>query len=343
MSTPQPGEPRRAHRVLAFLAAGLAAAIVAGFLGDVLPAFDTVGQFRAHLSLALAVLAVVLLFARQGRAGFGALAVAALGLYSVQPFVLPTGIAAANAAPGAPRYTLLQMNLRFDAPDRTRALGVIAERRPDVVTAQEMTPEWKADFERLRGAYPYQFYCAEPLDRGDTAILSRRPFDESAAGRAGGRALCSDDRQLAARTVDFNGLPVTIGSQHLGWPWPWHQQRKLERIGPMLATLRDPVIVAGDFNSAPWSASVRRYAAASHTRVLAGIGPTWIASLLPPALARSIGLPIDNVLVSDGIEVLGVERLAPTTSDHMPVLVTFTMRFAVPEEPEVRSAAHIVW
>jgi endonuclease/exonuclease/phosphatase (EEP) superfamily protein YafD len=330
----------RAPAALALAAgAGLAAAVVLGFFGDFLPALDTLGQFRAHASAALAVLGLGFLAARQSTPAFGAFAVAALGLYSAMPFVVPTGAGAASAAPGAPRYTLLQMNLRYDAPDRSRALSLIAETKPDVVTAQEVTPEWKADLEKLGSAYPYRFYCAEPFIDGDTAILSRRPFDESADGRPGGRTLCHETMRLAAKTVDFNGLPVTIGAQHLDWPWPWRQPRMLEELAPTLAALRDPVILAGDFNATPWSSTVRRYASASRTRVLAGIGPTWIANLVPPSLARWIGLPIDNVLVSDGIEVLGVRTLAPTASDHLPVLVTFTMRFAMPEEPEVQSVA----
>ncbi|KAB0679920.1 endonuclease/exonuclease/phosphatase family protein [Aureimonas leprariae] len=314
----------------------MAAVVAVGFLGDFAAPLDTLAQFRAHASILLGLCGLALLAMREGSFGFGSLGLAAIGLYSVLPFMLPAnGGGAAKAAPGTPRYTLLQMNLRYDSPDRSQALRLIETVKPDVVTAQEMTAAWRADFERLRSDYPYQFTCAEPFRYADTAILSRRPFDES---RLTGRTLCDERERFSVKTVDFNGLSIAIGSEHLEWPWPWRQQRMLGSVEPTLAALRDPTIIAGDFNAAPWSAAVRGFAAASGTRVLAGIGPTWITDLLPASLARYAGLPIDNVLVSDGVDVLEVERLGAVGSDHLPVLVTFTMRFAVPDEPEVRSA-----
>lgn len=330
----------RRHRlrsIMLLAAGGLVSAVVLGFFGGWLAVFDTLAQFRAHASVALVAVAPALFASRLPSAALAALATAALGLYSVMPFMLPATPSGESAA-GAPRYTLLQMNLRYDAPDLGPALGLIARQTPDVVAAEEVTDEWRDAFGRLSAAYPYQFYCKAPFYRGDTAILSRRPFLEDETGRPPGKTICDERNKLSAKTIDFNGLSVTVGVQHLRWPWPASQPKMVDALEPVLAGLEDPLIVAGDFNSAPWTASVRRYAEASRTRVLAGIGATWIVQFLPPTLARYIGLPIDNVLVSDGVQVLRVETLPPTSSDHLPVLVTFTLRFALPEEPEVRSA-----
>ncbi len=320
-----------------FVAAGLALAVLLGFSGDLHPAFDALGQFRAHASLALAVVALALFAVRQAAGALAALFVAVLGLWSALPFMLPQR-SVAETSPDTPRYTLLQMNLRFDAPDPGAALSLIATSRPDVVTLQEVTPPWFDALERIAPAYPHRFYCRPPFVPGNVAILSRRPFLEGEAGRGTLRTVCEERDAFAAKTIDFNGMPVTVATPHLRWPWPGRQPRMVAALEPVFGRLGDPLIVAGDFNAAPWTAAVRRLARASRTRVLAGIGPTWIASLLPPSLAATIGLPIDNVLVSDGIEVLDVRTTGPTTSDHLPVLVTFTMRFALPEEPDVLSA-----
>lgn len=315
-----------------FLAFGLGFGIVAGFFGDRVYLFDTMAQFRGHAAVALALVTLVLVWARLYAAALAATSAAALGLVTVLPFFLPMA-PAGPALPGMPRYTLLQMNLRYDAPDKSQTLRLIGSRLPDVVTVQEMTGQWERAFATLIDRYPYQYFCAYPEHDGDAGILSRRPFAEGDPG------VCDPFGAFAAKRIDFNGTQVVIGSQHLRWPWPGRQWRQVAALGPKLAGLGDPLIIAGDFNSAPWTASVRAMAAASDTRIIPGIGPTWFSKLLPSFLARSIGLPIDNVLASDGIEIVSVERTEATTSDHLPLLVTFTPRFARPQEPAVQTVA----
>jgi endonuclease/exonuclease/phosphatase (EEP) superfamily protein YafD len=311
---------------------GLGFGIVAGFFGDRVYLFDTMAQFRAHAAVALVLVTLILVWAKLYAAALAATSAAALGLVTVLPFFLPMP-PTEPALPGMPRYTLLQMNLRYDAPDKSQTLRLIGSRLPDVVTVQEMTGQWEQAFATLIDRYPYQYFCAYPDHDGDAGILSRRPFAEGDAG------VCDPFGAFAAKRIDFNGTQVVIGSQHLRWPWPGRQWRQVAALAPKLAGLGDPLIIAGDFNSAPWTASVRAMAAASDTRIIPGIGPTWFSKLLPSFLARSIGLPIDNVLASDGIEILSVERTEATTSDHLPLFVTFTPRFARPQEPAVQTVA----
>lgn len=330
--TPELPSRRRAlvGGIALFLAIGLAFGILAGFFGDRVRFFDTLAHLRAHASGALVLAGAALLWSRLWAAGLASLAAAALGLATVAPYLLPAAAVEA-AATDAPRYTLLQMNLRFDAPDKGATLRLIGERLPDVVTVQEMTRGWRAAFETLSDRYPYQYYCAPPEFGGDAAILSRRPFAD------GDKGVCDIRAGFAAKRIDFNGMQLVVGSQHLRWPWPGGQWRQIERVAPTLALLGNPLIIAGDFNTAPWSAAMRALAAAGGTRIVKGIGPTWFPTPLPAAIGRHFGLPIDNVLASDGVEILAVTRPAATTSDHLPVLVTFTLRFARPDEPRVQT------
>jgi endonuclease/exonuclease/phosphatase (EEP) superfamily protein YafD len=170
----------------------------------------------------------------------------------------------------------------------------------------------------LAGSYPHQFYCRAGSSVGNTAILSRRPFAEPAIP-------CRPVQGFSAQAVDLDGRVVTIASQHLNWPWPHGQWRQIEALRWPLNELPWPVIVGGDFNAAPWSAAVGTYAEAGGLEIARGVGPTWLDRRLGPSLTAWIGLPIDNVLHSPEIDVLAVERLAPTASDHLPVLVTFSV------------------
>ena len=329
MAVPSPRRPIIGG--LALLAAvGLGFGILAGFFGDRVYLFDTAAHFRAHAAVLLFLVAIVLVWSRLWSAALASVVASLLGLATVAPYMLPLPAPVANDA-RAPRYTLLQMNLRYDAPDKAATLRLIGARSPDIITVQEMFGGWKAAFESISARYPYQFYCNHPSGEGDAAILSRRPFVEDDAG------VCDFVGGFAAKRVDFNGLQVIVGSQHLRWPWPGRQWQQVARLAPTLARLGDPLVIAGDFNAAPWSAAVRTMAANSGTEIVGGIGPSWFLKFMPSLLARLVGLPIDNVLVSAGIEVIGVERTEATSSDHLPVLLTFVLPFAHPDEPKVQT------
>lgn len=80
-----------------------------------------------------------------------------------------------------------------------------------------------------------------------------------------------------------------------------------------------PVVVAGDFNSTPWSHAFRRLVAEGDLRDSQrgfGVQPSF-----PASSNLVFRIPIDNVLVSDQIEVVD-RHLGPALgSDHFPVVV----------------------
>ncbi len=82
--------------------------------------------------------------------------------------------------------------------------------------------------------------------------------------------------------------------------------------------------MAGDMNSTPWSETVRRIARAGRLDVMPSPGPTWIPLGAPEEL-RFAGLPIDQVFASPGIRVHDVSRLEAVGSDHLPLLVQFSL------------------
>ncbi len=222
--------------------------------------------------------------------------VAGAALVSVAPYVLP--MRAVPAGPGAPSYTLLQMNLLWDAEDLGEAIRRITDARPDIVTLQELTGEWRRSLAVLEATYPYQAVCLEADGfKGDSAILSRRPFVEGTA------PLCDVGDSLAAARIDLDGAAVTIASHHQLWPWPRGQWRRLSSVRPSLQGLPAPLILAGDFNAVGWSAFLDAYAKATGTRVVRGVGPTWMLDGVPTELARIAGLGIDNILASPAVTI----------------------------------------
>jgi endonuclease/exonuclease/phosphatase (EEP) superfamily protein YafD len=93
---------------------------------------------------------------------------------------------------------------------------------------------------------------------------------------------------------------------------------ELAGIASFAAARQEPVIVAGDFNVAPWSRSFRatlERSGLSDSAAGHGLAPSW-PSQFPP-----VGIRIDHCWVSHHWRSVDV-RLGPSTgSDHLPLIV----------------------
>lgn len=304
--------------------AGLGAALTFGYLGRLHPAFDSFSHLRLHLSGMLLVLAPLLAVLRFRREAVFALL---LGLAAPVQTVAVLANAGGTEAPGgggdrvgAATYRLLHLNLLYDNPTPEAVLSLIGQVRPDVMTLTEVSDLWIGKLALIEAAYPYRLICPQPTFIGGVAILSRRPFS------GGFEPHCGNRGAFARAGIDFGGESVEIAAVHMGWPWPFEQPWQIPRLEPLLTGLGDTAVIAGDLNAAPWSQSARKLAAAAGARILPGIGPTWLHHRLPRALLRWIGLPLDNIMAKGGIVPRRLETLDAVGSDHLPVLLEFSLR-----------------
>ncbi len=159
------------------------------------------------------------------------------------------------------------------------------------------------------------------------AILSLRPFAENVADR------CRYDGTFAAASFDFGGRPLEIGALHLSWPWPFDQSKQIDDIAGELAALSADALLAGDLNATPWSAAAERIADAGGLRPIGPIGVSWLYRRLPEFL-RFTGLPIDQVFAKGGVHVHSAHTLEAAGSDHLPVLVEFSLDPVAPAPNE---------
>lgn len=309
---------------LAFIAMlACSVALVAGFFGFLHPAFDSFAHFRVHLAVLMALCALPLL-----ATSFRLQAAVAL-LFAVAAFVTTSNTlprlwqvqAAYEATPGDQMvYRLLQMNLRFDNPTPKKVLSLIGRTNPDVITLDEVSGMWTTELGYITSAYPYRILCPYPNGVFGVALLSRRPF------AAGTEPFCERRGAMAIAKVDFGGIGVDVAAIHLSWPWPREQAWQIGELSEPLASLGETAIMAGDCNAAPWSAAVRRVASLGQLTVMPSAGPTWIYIKLPDFLRRFVGLPIDQVFSKGAVVIHSAARLEETGSDHLPVLVEFSLR-----------------
>jgi endonuclease/exonuclease/phosphatase (EEP) superfamily protein YafD len=300
---------------LALLLASIA--ILAGFLGFLHPAFDTLGQFRFHFSAGLLLFAALGLLVRNARPVAGAAVIVAMtglaGAWSGLALPQP-GFAKATGA--GTKYSLLQFNLRFDNAEPERFLSLIEQHRPDLLLVQEVSDIWEPRLAKLADTHPHFFRCHEWQLAGGTAILSRWPMRN-------GTGKCEDYARLGSVIVELGDVPVLVGNVHLRWPWPASGPRQIADTADTLAAIGNDALVAGDFNSATWSHSVSQFARHGGLAVHRGIGPTWLDLRLPAILRRHLGFPIDNVLSKGKVSIVSSKRLEDAGSDHLPILTVF--------------------
>jgi endonuclease/exonuclease/phosphatase (EEP) superfamily protein YafD len=205
-----------------------------------------------------------------------------------------------NTAQGALR--LVQFNLNFRNPVVDRVADALTAMDADIITLQEVPPSHEAT---LRGmtAYPHQAHCFFREYIGGVSILSKHELSQIE---------CANGEGLVLAKVDAPGGAVTVASIHTYWPWPYSQHAQIDRWVPRLARASGPMIVAGDFNAAPWSHAVAKVAEASRTRVVPGLRMT--------IEVMSVPIPIDHALLSEDFCGLYASVGPALGSDHFPVI-----------------------
>jgi endonuclease/exonuclease/phosphatase (EEP) superfamily protein YafD len=114
---------------------------------------------------------------------------------------------------------------------------------------------------------------------------------------------------------------------HMDWPYPIERQRdEFAAVAEAANTIEGPLLVVGDFNSTPWSYSIKAFEAASGlTR------ETRNLMTYPELFTTRRGLirlepflPLDHVF-QRGLTVSELAVGEQTGSDHRPVVFTFSV------------------
>ncbi len=321
------------RRVIAMATAAevsLAGALLglAGLAGLWNPWFDLTRQF-APWWLALSVLGLCLTLASMSRSATRryVLVLAWIGIITngvaVAPEVLRASAALAGVSGRADtQLKVLSFNVWGDNFEPHQTIDVIVASGADIVTLQEAHGLPEAEQARLARTYPYKTIC-QPGDC-DMVIFSRRPvttgwFLLPPPGHA-------PIEILGARTSDRQGRPVQVVTTHYFWPFPPDNQNRQRRVLALVLRrfAREDVILTGDFNQDPWSATMQAQDVAFKPLQRRTLGLfTWPANLafvhwrtLFPVLA------LDHVYASPVWHTLEAKRLPRVGAEHYGIIVT---------------------
>ena len=314
---------------------------VVALLGFAVPEFDLLNHFQLFLFFGtlLAVIATLLVFQRS-RLKVWVVGAAVAGLLASGITFLPEWVG--GFLPHAPMPTdsrplvkLMTHNVFGMNYDMERVQAVIEAEKPDIIAFQEYFGEQSSELHpMLQADYPYFAQCRGGK-RANIAIYSKLPFEE-----AEGDGACPNDAYGKQRTARIlatftqpDGTSFSIMTTHLDWPVPVaRQSMEFEELTAAVNETKGPLMVVGDFNSTPWSYALRDFAMRTmldrQTRNIVTFPLRFTAPhrFFPDGLMDTAPvLPLDHVLTRGGIVVHDVHVGADTGSDHLPIVVTFSV------------------
>ncbi|MGI9355441.1 MAG: endonuclease/exonuclease/phosphatase family protein [Rhizobiaceae bacterium] len=297
-------------------AIGLIALLALGWLQNLHPAFDSFSHFRQVFCVALAAVIVLLLFFAPWFWVTLSVASLAVSLMLSYPYLPGFNVHASKTKATASSVKIMQFNLRFNNRKIDAIAAAILSEEADVVLMQELTPANFGLLDMLKDRFPYQLECNSKVN-GSVALVSQHPFATLS------QQDCMRKLGFVHAQLNVSGRELTVASFHSKWPWPDRQFFQIGALEETISNLSSPLILAGDFNAAPWSAAVQRVARLSGTTVLRGALLTWKPiwkdrrDILPPLL------PLDQIMASGEFIPIDRRRVKDGGSDHLPVLTEF--------------------
>lgn len=314
------------------LICAMAIAAVFGFFHPVADLFNHIQPVLFFGALAAILLSGIFVrpgVARALAASLAATAMTMSALVYVPEFV--QGLAVRFEAPSTDRpvYTLMTLNVfgRNEMPEELADYIVAID--ADIVALQEYSPEVRrAVHQTLATHYGHFQYCAGGK-RAFVGLYSKLPF-EPLSEDVCSASIANPERtaRIVVRFAPTEGPAFALATTHNDWPAPvTRQAEQFASLRDALATVELPLMLAGDFNSTPWSYALRGFVAeAGFTRHTFNL-PTF------PKLWHYLGdwrwtpamLPIDHVMSRGGIRVHDLQRGKASGSDHLPLIVTFSV------------------
>jgi len=149
---------------------------------------------------------------------------------------------------------------------------------------------------QLRADYPFTAVCKPHCDTLVMSKLPLAPRDPEAGSTSWGGRLAN------VVVTPLGGAPFTLIVAHKLKPWFAGQVEPQDaQLKSRVNDIAGPLVVVGDFNTAPWSAPSRALMDATGLRAPRFPVPTW------PVEAGRFGVPIDNVFVRGGARLTNLQ------------------------------------
>ena len=313
-------------------ALGVATLAILALFGFAVPEFDLLNHAQIFLLpgtlIGLAIVAVLL----RGTLRSVAVIVVLVGLAASANVMLPEFIGSRQARPAAPAsgtVTMMTHNLFGMNYEMEKVIAAIRAEGPDIIVLQEYFGEQATDLHPLLLAeYPFFVRCRGGK-RANLGLYSRIPFTQVDDGACPNNAYgTTRTAHILANFQTADGKPFSVITTHMDWPIPIaRQHEQLDALSQVVDKIEGPMILAGDFNSTPWSYSLRDFVGRNgFTRETMNLVTYPLSWYYLGAWRETIPfLPLDHVMTRGGVVVHDLHAGQKTASDHLPVVFTFSV------------------
>ncbi|HSJ46153.1 MAG TPA: endonuclease/exonuclease/phosphatase family protein [Euzebyales bacterium] len=288
----------------------VALGVLAGVLSGGEWPWVLVTYLRWSQTLIAVVAAAVLLRLRWWRSGLASAAVAAGLVVSV---VAPLRALETVAAPQDRTLRIAVHNTGYGAGDVEALAQAIRDADLDLVVLLESEDVAGVLADELGDLSLLPAPGRRGRDTTPPMILARRSWPTDVVPLGAARPTTVVHARIADRPLDVVTIhplpPLTAG-------WSASHDRSIATLVDDVLPRDGPYVVACDCNTTPWSPSMARLLDAG----LRGptVAPTYGAPLL--------GIPLDHVLLSDGVAAVSREQWPFSGSDHRMIVTEVTLR-----------------
>lgn len=303
--------------LLGLAAAALGLVTAAALLARHWWAFDLLSHFRPQYAILGAALcpAALALRARPAAALLGA--VALIHGWAVKDLWLGGD----ETMSGGRALRVASANVQVSNPTPERLLDFARAESPDVLLVVEAQDErWRGTLAGLDALYSHRAPAGDLPEGAPLILFSRLPILAADEAPTAGRR----PRLLAELALDGGGRTLAVVGVHPASPSPTGardsrvRNLQLDGLAGRAGGVEGPIIVAGDFNTTPWSPHFRDLLAEAGLRHAAA-GQGWTATW-PSWLWWPARIPIDHVLVGGPLRVTSFGPGPFIGSDHYPVV-----------------------
>ncbi|KQX43015.1 hypothetical protein ASD04_03455 [Devosia sp. Root436] len=313
-------------------ALGVATLAILALFGFAVPELDLLNHAQIFLLPGTLVGLVIVALALRGRWRSVAVIYAFVGLAASANVMLPEIAGSLRARPGAPAdgtITMMTHNLFGMNYEMDKVTAAIFAEDPDIIVLQEYFGEQATDLHpALLAKYPFFVRCRGGK-RANLGLYSRIPFTQVDDGACPNNAYgTTRTAHILARFQTGDGKPFSVITTHMDWPIPVaRQHEQLTALSEVVDKVEGPMILAGDFNSTPWSYALRDFVARNgFTRETMNLVTYPLSWYYLRAWRETIPfLPLDHVMTRGGIVVHELHAGRKTASDHLPVVFTFSV------------------
>jgi endonuclease/exonuclease/phosphatase (EEP) superfamily protein YafD len=213
------------------------------------------------------------------------------------------------------------MNLNASNGNTERVQSAIRVADPDLLLLVEVTPKWAQNLSCLSPAYPYRVEQPQEGFFG-IVLLSKYPLSRTNVlfiGSAGVPSITADVHLPQGEISLIGTHPLPPFNRE----YSKHRNNQLAALPELVSKQKNPVLLIGDLNASPWSAHFVRLLKDSGLKdSMNGFGfqPSW------PSQNRFLRIPIDHMLHSPEILIHRRAVGGDVGSDHLPVIVDFSIR-----------------